>query len=114
MKDEKKAADLCSGPALNLFSILSILACKIVFATAAGYWPSRIMRPPSPSIPEKEFFARALAEGLRLDGRSAFELRAPVITFGTELGMVEVALGKTRWVVPTTTVCLSRLKRHLL
>lgn len=54
------------------------------------------MRPPSPSIPEKEFFAAALREGLRLDGRGALEMRTPTFTFGPELGFVEVALGKTR------------------
>ncbi|RDB22013.1 Exosome complex component rrp45 [Hypsizygus marmoreus] len=54
------------------------------------------MRPPSPSIPEKEFLFNSLKESLRLDGRSPLELRTPVLTFGAELGWVECALGKTR------------------
>ncbi|EFI28564.1 hypothetical protein CC1G_13591 [Coprinopsis cinerea okayama7 len=54
------------------------------------------MRPPSPSIPEKEFLAASLKENLRLDGRLPLQMRDPVITFGPELGYVECALGKTR------------------
>ncbi|KAJ8514333.1 hypothetical protein ONZ45_g8120 [Pleurotus djamor] len=54
------------------------------------------MRPPSPSIPEKDFLFAALKESLRLDGRQSLELRQPQITFGPELGWVECALGKTR------------------
>jgi exosome complex component RRP45 len=56
------------------------------------------MRPPSPSIPEKDFFHAALAQGLRLDGRSPLAARRLEIAFGEELGAVEVALGKTRCV----------------
>ncbi|KAJ6496459.1 ribosomal protein S5 domain 2-type protein [Mycena vitilis] len=54
------------------------------------------MRPPSPSIPEKEFLFTALKQSLRLDGRLPLELRPPVLSFGPELGWVECALGKTR------------------
>ncbi|KAF9005130.1 ribosomal protein S5 domain 2-type protein [Cyathus striatus] len=54
------------------------------------------MRPPSPSIPEKEFLFAALKQSLRLDGRLPLELRTPTLTFGPELGWVECALGKTR------------------
>ncbi|KAF9268876.1 ribosomal protein S5 domain 2-like protein [Marasmius fiardii PR-910] len=54
------------------------------------------MRPPSPSIPEKEFLFSALKESLRLDGRLPLEMRSPEITFSEELGIVECALGKTR------------------
>ncbi|KAI0781669.1 ribosomal protein S5 domain 2-like protein [Irpex lacteus] len=53
-------------------------------------------RPPSPSIPEKEFVQTALKQGLRLDGRLPLELRQPVLTFGQDLGWVECAMGKTR------------------
>lgn len=55
-------------------------------------------RPPSPSIPEKEFVQTALKQGLRLDGRLPLELRQPVLTFGQDLGWVECAMGKTRCV----------------
>ncbi|GLB42848.1 putative 3' exoribonuclease family, domain 1 [Lyophyllum shimeji] len=54
------------------------------------------MRPPSPSIPEKEFLVASLKESLRLDGRLPLETRTPILTFGPELGWVECALGKTR------------------
>lgn len=54
------------------------------------------MRPPSPSIAEKEFLFGALKESLRIDGRSMIEMRAPALSFGPELGWVECALGKTR------------------
>ncbi|RXW19137.1 hypothetical protein EST38_g6710 [Candolleomyces aberdarensis] len=54
------------------------------------------MRPPSPSIPEKEFLNTALKQNLRLDGRSPLEMRKPTLVFGPELGWVECSLGKTR------------------
>ncbi|KAF8835298.1 ribosomal protein S5 domain 2-like protein [Paxillus ammoniavirescens] len=54
------------------------------------------MRPPSPSIPEKEFTYEALKNSLRLDGRDQLELRTPTITFGPELGWVECSFGRTR------------------
>ncbi|PPQ77829.1 hypothetical protein CVT25_015323 [Psilocybe cyanescens] len=54
------------------------------------------MRPPSPSIPEKEFLFSALKESQRIDGRLLLEMRAPSLTFGPDLGWVECALGKTR------------------
>ncbi|KAL7278037.1 ribosomal protein S5 domain 2-like protein [Trametes coccinea BRFM310] len=53
-------------------------------------------RPPSPSIPEKEFVYGALKQSLRLDGRSMLEMRTPALSFGPELGWVECSLGKTR------------------
>ncbi|TFY74116.1 hypothetical protein EWM64_g9896 [Hericium alpestre] len=54
------------------------------------------MRPPSPSIPEKEFVVTALAQNLRVDGRALLEMRRTSLEFGAELGTVECALGKTR------------------
>ncbi|KIM81533.1 hypothetical protein PILCRDRAFT_71784 [Piloderma croceum F 1598] len=54
------------------------------------------MRPPSPSIPEREFLLKALEQSLRLDGRAPLQSRTPTLTFGPELGWVECALGKTR------------------
>ncbi|KAF8493680.1 ribosomal protein S5 domain 2-like protein [Russula emetica] len=54
------------------------------------------MRPPSPSIPEKDFFFAALDQNLRLDGREFLEARPHSISFGAELGHVECSLGKTR------------------
>ena len=58
--------------------------------------PPPEMRPPSPSIPEKEFVVEALKQGLRLDGRAALEMRQPTLTFGPDLGWVDCSLGKTR------------------
>ena len=54
-------------------------------------------RPPSPSIPEKEFLFTTLKQNLRLDGRLPLQMREPTLTFGPELGWVEVAMGKTRY-----------------
>ncbi|GJE94127.1 exosome complex component rrp45 [Phanerochaete sordida] len=53
-------------------------------------------RPPSPSLPEKDFTYGALKQGLRLDGRLPLEMRTPTLAFGPDLGWVECALGKTR------------------
>lgn len=55
------------------------------------------MRPPSPSLPEKQFLLEAISQSLRLDGRSLLEQRPPKLSFGPELGWVECALGKTRF-----------------
>jgi len=63
---------------------------------ALGLSPSNTMRPPSPSIPERDFLFKALEQSLRLDGRALLEARSPALTFGPELGWVECALGKTR------------------
>jgi hypothetical protein len=54
------------------------------------------MRPPSPSIPEKDFFFAALDQNLRLDGRTFLEPRPLDLSFGPQLGHVECSLGKTR------------------
>ncbi|CCM00302.1 uncharacterized protein FIBRA_02332 [Fibroporia radiculosa] len=53
-------------------------------------------RPPSPSIPEKEFLYASLKQSLRVDGRNPLEMRSPTLTFGSELGWVECGMGKTR------------------
>jgi len=54
------------------------------------------MRPPSPSIPEKDFFFAALDQNARIDGRGFLEARPLELSFGAELGHVECSLGKTR------------------
>jgi len=54
------------------------------------------MRPPSPSIPEKDFFFAALDQNTRLDGRDFLQARPHDLSFGPELGHVECSLGKTR------------------
>jgi hypothetical protein len=68
------------------------------------------MRPPSPSIPEKDFFFAALDQNLRLDGREFLEARAHSLSFGAELGHVECSLGKTRY--GTVLVRATRVKRN--
>ena len=65
------------------------------FSIADHHLPPE-MRPPSPSIPEKEFVVEALKQGLRLDERAALEMRQPTLTFGPDLGWVDCSLGKTR------------------
>ena len=64
----------------------------------------KMPRPPSPSIPEKEFLFSSLKESLRLDGRQPLEMRNPVLTFGPDLGWVECAMGKTRYAMPVLFV----------
>ena len=44
------------------------------------------MRPPSPSLPEKDFLLTALAQARRLDGRALLDMRTPLLAFGTDLG----------------------------
>ena len=52
-----------------------------------------------PSLNERQFFAKALQEDIRLDGRSFDQYRALELDFGDELGVVDVRLGKTRYVI---------------
>jgi hypothetical protein len=56
------------------------------------------MRPPSPSIPEREFLLSALRQSQRLDGRGLLDMRTPTITFNEDLGFAEVSLGNTKYV----------------
>ena len=65
------------------------------------------MRPPSPSIPEKDFFFAALDQNLRLDGREFLEARQHSLSFGAELGHVECSLGKTRYARATRSTLTS-------
>ncbi|KZP16466.1 ribosomal protein S5 domain 2-like protein [Athelia psychrophila] len=60
------------------------------------------MRPPSPSLPEREFLLQALHQSLRLDGRAMLEARTPTLTFGPEMGWVDCQMGKTRVLAHTT------------
>jgi hypothetical protein len=52
-----------------------------------------------PSLNEKLFFAKALQENIRLDGRAFDQLRALELDFGDEYGVADVGLGKTRYLV---------------
>ncbi|GAA5973848.1 hypothetical protein JCM21900_006707 [Sporobolomyces salmonicolor] len=56
-------------------------------------------READPSLPESDFVHAALRKGLRLDGRSRYDLRQVKLRFGDELGWVECSLGDTRVVV---------------
>ncbi|EKD21239.1 uncharacterized protein L3040_000719 [Drepanopeziza brunnea f. sp. 'multigermtubi'] len=49
-----------------------------------------------PSLNERQFFAKALHENIRLDGRAFDQYRAVELEFGEELGVVDLSLGKTR------------------
>jgi exosome complex component RRP45 len=51
-----------------------------------------------PSLNEKQFFAKALQENIRLDGRALDQFRALELDFGDEYGVADVKLGKTRCV----------------
>lgn len=51
-----------------------------------------------PSLNERQFFAKALSENIRLDGREFDQYRDLEAEFGEELGIVDVRLGKTRFV----------------
>ncbi|PQE08196.1 exosome complex exonuclease RRP45 protein [Rutstroemia sp. NJR-2017a WRK4] len=49
-----------------------------------------------PSLNEKQFFAKALNQELRLDGRALDQFRKFELEFGDEYGVADVRLGKTR------------------
>ncbi|RFU29171.1 hypothetical protein B7463_g7173, partial [Scytalidium lignicola] len=49
-----------------------------------------------PSLNEKQFFARAVEENLRIDGRAFDQFRQLKLEFKDEYGVVDVSLGKTR------------------
>jgi len=70
---------------------------RVRFLLSSPHLQKINMRPPSPLIPQKEF--SALKESQRLDGRLPLEMRTPVLTFGPDLGWVECAFGKTRFIV---------------
>ena len=65
--------------------------------SASGPTTTTTMRPPSPSIPEKDFFFAALDQNARIDGRAFLDARSLELSFGAELGHVECSLGKTRY-----------------
>src|SRR5688500_14053851 len=48
------------------------------------------------SINEKDFLAKSLKSGLRLDGRGLLDHRNISISFGFSLGNVELSLGNTK------------------
>lgn len=49
-----------------------------------------------PSLNERQFVAKALDEGVRIDGRAFDQYRDLNLTFGDEYGVADVRLGKTR------------------
>ncbi|KAL2872578.1 exosome non-catalytic core subunit RRP45 [Aspergillus lucknowensis] len=51
------------------------------------------------SVVERDFILDALRENVRLDGRSADQLRSLTVSFGEEYGHVKVQLGKTSLIV---------------
>jgi exosome complex component RRP45 len=50
-----------------------------------------------PSTNAQQFFAKALNQNIRLDGRGPDQFRPLEIEFGEEYGTVDVRLGKTRY-----------------
>jgi exosome complex RNA-binding protein Rrp42 (RNase PH superfamily) len=70
-----------------------------------------------PSLNEKQFFAKALQENIRLDGRAFDQFRALELDFGDEYGVADVRLGKTRYAIlpskiPFTKSTLSFSKKE--
>lgn len=55
-------------------------------------------RETEPPTINREFVLSALKEKMRVDGRGLLEGRTPRLEFGSELGVVECWLGKTRCV----------------
>lgn len=51
-----------------------------------------------PSINESDFLHKSLAQGLRTDGRSPYDMRQVKLSFGDEFGWVQCKLGETRCV----------------
>lgn len=49
-----------------------------------------------PSLNERQFFAKALQEEVRFDGRQPYEFRSLEINFGESYGVVDLRLGGTR------------------
>jgi len=49
-----------------------------------------------PSLNEKQFFAKALQENIRIDGRVFDQFRELDLEFGDGYGVADVRLGKTR------------------
>ena len=49
------------------------------------------------SLNEKQFFAKALQENLRIDGRAFDQFRAIELEFGEEYGVADIRLGNTRY-----------------
>lgn len=53
-----------------------------------------------PSLNEKQFVLRALGENIRVDGRARDQFRDLQLFFGSEYGVADIRLGKTRFVSP--------------
>lgn len=53
-------------------------------------------REAEPSLSERTFVAKALEQGLRIDGRKLDQFRPLQLTFGDEHGIADVQCGKTR------------------
>ena len=92
----RKQASFCSRVA-NEGTLIPRTFVFLHFRSLRSWTCSKMPRPPSPSIPEKEFLWSTLKRNLRLDGRLPLEMRKPKLTFGSELGWVECAMGKTRY-----------------
>ena len=54
-------------------------------------------REAEPSVNERTFVLHALKQNLRVDGRALDSFRNLELSFGDEFGVVDVRLGKTRY-----------------
>ena len=70
-------------------------------SSASSFDHSNMPREVEPSLNEKQFFVKALEEGLRIDGRAFDQFRKLELEFGDEFGVCDVRLGKTRYVTYT-------------
>jgi len=62
-------------------------------------------------ISNRDVLLAALKEGLRVDGRAAYDVRQWRFEFGTARGHVEVSLGKTKYTDKPAKGCWRRSRR---
>lgn len=104
-------------PAINFISRSQASISKSKHPTQPTHF--EMPKEAEPSLNERQFFAKALAQDIRLDGRSLDQFRALEIEFGDEYGVVDVRLGRTRSVpfslpFPSLTIPQFSLNTRLL
>jgi hypothetical protein len=87
-KTIKPPLAIFSGPAKHIY----------IPKNLANFRAASSMREVPISNNERVFILEALKQGLRVDGRSPFDLRTIDFKFGTTPGVVLVQLGRTRCV----------------
>ena len=82
----------------TLYSTLLGTHAALDLPTKGNYKHHGMPREADLSLNERAFALQALREGIRLDGRPFDAYRELDVTFGEEYGVVDVRLGKTRYV----------------